>query len=213
VIARDLTVYLVFTTLLVVTPGAATAVVVRNALGGGPRRGVKAAAGAALGNTIYAAISALGLAAVFARSPNALLVLRIAGTCYLAYLGVGSLVAAWQGRAFIPDAPQPVQPRQDVDDVRIGFMQGAAVNLVNPAVVTFYLTVVPTFLGGADTVSGRYALLAAMHVTLAFAFHCAWALALHSMRELWSRPAARRTLEALTGVALLVLAVKVAGVL
>jgi hypothetical protein len=35
--------------------------------------------------------------------------------------------------------------------------------------------------------------------------------ALHALRTFWSKPAARRTLETLTGVALLALAAKVAG--
>ena len=72
-----------FTTLLVITPGSATAVVVRNVLDGGRRQGLAAAVGAAMGNCTYALLAALGLAGVFARSPRAFLLLRIAGASYL----------------------------------------------------------------------------------------------------------------------------------
>jgi threonine/homoserine/homoserine lactone efflux protein len=206
--------YLVFTTLLVVTPGSATAVVVRNVLDGGRRQGMAAAVGAAIGNTTYAVLSALGLAALFARSPLAFLVLRIVGTCYLAFLGVRSLWLAWRPRpAALPGALESAGAHGAGQAVRIGMTQGAANNLVSPAIATFYLAVVPSFLAGSTTGSRRYALFAAIHVTMAFAYHSTWVLALHAMRAFWSRPHARRALETLAGVALLLLAARVAGAL
>lgn len=206
--------YLVFTTLLVITPGSATAVVVRNVLDGGPRQGIAAACGAAAGNTSYALLSAFGLAAVFARVPAAFLVLRIAGTAYLAYLGVRSLWSAHRPRP--PVLPGALE-RQGAGNIRggarAGFAQGLANNLVSPAIATFYVAVVPSFLNGAPIASGRYALFATIHVTLAFAYHTTWVLALHAMRRFWSRPRARRALETLTGLALMLLAARVGWLL
>jgi threonine/homoserine/homoserine lactone efflux protein len=208
----QLAAYLVFTTLLVVTPGSATAVVVRNVLDGGRRQGLGAALGAAIGNSTYATLSALGLAAVFARSPRAFLVLRIVGTGYLAYLGLRSLVAAARARpSVLPGALERPGTQGAGHAVRTGVAQGLANNLVSPAIATFYLAVVPSFLNGAPMVSWRYAVFAIIHVTMAFAYHSTWVLALHEMRSFWSRPRARRALEILTGLALLALAAKVAG--
>lgn len=210
----ELTAYLVFTTLLVVTPGSATAVVVRNVLDGGRRQGMAAAIGAAAGNTTYALLSALGLAAVFARSPRAFLLLRIVGTGYLAFLGLRSLWVAWHGRpAVLPGALEGAGTHGAGRAVRTGVSQGLANNLVNPAIATFYLAVVPAFLNGAPRAGARYALFATIHVTMAFAYHSTWVVALHAMRMFWSRPMARRGLESLTGLALLALAGKVIGVL
>ena len=216
----QLAAYLVFTTILVFTPGSATAVVVRNVLDGGHRRGMAAAIGAAAGNTTYAVLAGVGLASLFARVPGAFVALRIVGTAYLAWLGVKSLVAAWRGEpASLPgglerSAPGPLaraESRQSGRDAREGFSQGLANNLVNPAVATFYLTVVPSFLDGASARTSRYVLFATIHVTMAFAYHSGWVWALHALREFWAKPAARRTLETLTGLALLVLAARVAG--
>ena len=209
----QLTAYLVFTTLLVVTPGSATAVVVRNVLDGGRRQGMAAAVGAAAGNTTYALLSALGLAAVFVRSPAAFLLLRIVGTTYLAFLGLRSLRVAWHGRpAVLPGALEGAGTHGAARAVRTGVSQGLANNLVNPAIATFYLAVVPSFMNGAPTASARYALFATIHVLMAFAYHSTWVLALHAMRTFWSKPRARRGLETLTGLALLALAGKVIGV-
>lgn len=206
--------YLVFTMLLVITPGSATAVVVRNVLDGGRRQGMAAAVGAAIGNSTYAVLAALGLAAVFVRSPLAFRLLQVGGASYLGFLGARSLWMAWRPRpAVLPGALEPPGKDGLAGDVRTGVAQGVANNLVNPSIATFYLVVVPSFFNGASLTTRRYALFATVHVTMAFAYHSAWACGLHAMRTVWSRPAARRALETLTGIALLALGAKVAGAL
>ena len=206
--------YLLFTTLLVITPGSATAVVVRNVLDGGRAQGLAAAVGAAIGNTTYAVLSALGLAAVFLRSPSAFLVLQFGGASYLGFLGLRSLWMAWRPRpAVLPGALEAPGDRGAAAGVRIGVSQGLANNLVNPSIATFYLVVVPSFFNGESPTTRRYALFATIHVTMAFAYHSTWVFALHAIRAFWSQPTAQRGLETLTGIALLLLAARVAGVM
>ena len=212
-IDQQLAAYVMFTTLLVLTPGSATAVVVRNVLDGGRRQGIAAAVGAAAGNTTYATLAALGLAAVFARAPAAYLALRIGGTVYLAWLGARSLWAAWRRNpARLPGALETAG-RRGAPQATTGFAQGLANNLINPAIATFYLAVVPSFLTDDVLLSPRYAVYAALHIAMAFTYHSCWVWALHAMRTFWSRPHARRALETLTGLALLALAAKVGGIL
>ena len=91
---------------------------------------------------------------------------------------------------------------------RGSFRQGLTVNILNPAIATFYLIVVPSFLpSGASR--WYFVMLAAMHVTLAFACHGLWAIGLDRIRRLFRRPGSRRLLEGATGVALIALAVRV----
>jgi threonine/homoserine/homoserine lactone efflux protein len=201
--------YLSFTFILVITPGSTTAVVVRNTLTGGRTAGLAAAAGAAVGNTSHATAAGLGLGLVFARWPLALVALRVAGAAYLAWLGVSSLyrVARFAdgGLPLVSNGPAPsLEPGQR----RASFRQGFTVNILNPAIATFYLVVVPSFLPHAAP-RWYFAFLAAMHVALALICHGFWAIALDQVRRLFSRPAARRLLEAATGVALIALAVRV----
>lgn len=201
--------YLTFTFILAVTPGSTTAVVVRNTLAGGRRAGLAAAAGAALGNTSQATAAGLGLAVVFARWPGAMVVLRLAGAAYLAWLGASSL---WRG-ARHADGGFSVVASDDghgatATEHRASFRQGLTVNLLNPAISTFYLVVVPSFLPlGAPR--WYYAVLASMHITIAFACHGVWILAFDRLRQFFRKPAARRVLEGATGVALLGLAARV----
>ena len=200
--------YLTFTVMLVVTPGSTTAVVVRNTLRGGRTAGLAAAVGAAVGNTSHATAAGLGLAVVFARWPAALMLLRVSGAIYLAWLGLNSIYrVATQADGGLEmlgsDADRGASSLSGGS-----FRQGLAVNLLNPAIATFYLIVVPSFLP-AGAPQWYFALLAAMHIALAFTCHGVWAVALESLRRLFRPPLARRVLEGATGIALLALAARV----
>jgi threonine/homoserine/homoserine lactone efflux protein len=200
--------YLTFTFLLAVTPGSTTAVVVRNTLIGGRAAGLAAAAGAALGNTSHATAAGLGLAVIFARWPLALAGLRIAGAVFLAWLGARSVyrvVKHPDGGMRILAANEPPSSGKPTDG---SFRQGLAINLLNPSIATFYLVVVPSFLPAAAP-RWYFAVLAAMHVAIAFACHGMWAVALDKLRQLFRAPLARRVLEGVTGLALLWLATRI----
>ena len=200
--------YLMFTAVLVLTPGSTTAVVVRNALSGGRAGGIAAAAGAAVANTSHATAAALGLAVVFARWPLAFPALRIGGAAYLAWLGARSVYRAARyadGGLVLPcDLVAP--PSRSA--ARGGFRQGLAVNLLNPAIAMFYLVVVPSFVP-AQSPRWYFALLALVHVAMAFAIHLAWTLSLDHARHLVARFGLRRGLEAATGIALIGLGLRV----
>jgi threonine/homoserine/homoserine lactone efflux protein len=201
--------YLSFTALLVLTPGATTAVVVRNALMGGRHAGLAAATGAALGNTSHALLAGLGLAVIFARWPAAMTTLRVAGGAYLGWLGGRSLYRGLRhhdgGLRLLPSSPPATDARQGHAG---SLRQGLTANLLNPAIATFYLVVVPTFIPhGASR--GYFVLLAAVHVGFAFVCHGVWALALDRIRAIFNAPLARRTLETATGLALIALAIRV----
>lgn len=192
--------YVSVTTILALTPGATTTVVVRNALAGGRRAGFAAAIGAAAGNACQAAASGLGLALLLNRTPTALLVLRVAGALYLAWLGMASLARIFGERR---------QRRGEGNRQRTGssFRQGLITNLLNPSIITFYLVIVPGFLP-AGAGPRQFATLAAIHIVIAFACHAGWATAFDRLKTLFDRPAVGRALEAGTGVALLVLAAR-----
>ena len=198
--------YLTITFILAVTPGSTTAVVVRNTLAAGRAAGFAAAAGAALGNTSQATAAVLGLAVLLARWPAAMAIVRLVGAGYLTWLGA---VSIWRARthtgglAVLREGVE--QPR---DEHGASFRQGLTVNLLNPAVSTFYLVVVPSFVPpGAPR--WHYAALASMHVAIAFCCHGFWAMAFDSLRHLLRTPTRRMLLEGATGVAMIWLAIRV----
>lgn len=195
--------YLLLTFVLVVTPGATTAVVLRNTVEGGWRFGVATAAGAAVANSTHAVAAGLGLALLFQRWPTALAMLRWSGAGYLAWLGASSLQRSLGVRPWV----EPRAPDAGGRGRHTPLGQGLAVNLLNPAIVVFYLVVVPTFVPpGAGPLA--FAALASIHVTMAFACHVSWAFVFSRLRGLVRHPGQLRVLDASAAAALLYLAVR-----
>lgn len=198
--------YLSLTFALVITPGATTAVVVRNSLDSGWRGGLWAAGGAAVGNSAHAAAAGLGLAVVLSRSPRAFTALQVAGGCYLLWLALKSARRLFRHEAL--PASQTILTATRTTRPHHAWREGLSVNLLNPAIATFYLAVVPAFIP-VDAPRAHYVWLAATHVGMAFIVHTLWAVGLDRLRHVLTRPAARLTLEAITAVALGVLAARV----
>jgi threonine/homoserine/homoserine lactone efflux protein len=199
--------YLSFALLFAITPGATTALVMRNTLAGGRAAGFGTAAGAALANATYAAATGLGLATVLSRWPGAFSGLRIAGACYLGGLGA---VGLW--RAARSDAREWRTPAERADETgllrRSSFRQGLTLNLLNPSIAAFYLSAVPSFLPARPSAS-RLAAMAAAHVIIAFGCHSTWAMVLHGARRVFHVPGRQRWLEIGTGLALIGLAARI----
>jgi RhtB (resistance to homoserine/threonine) family protein len=187
--------------LLVLAPGPDFAVVLENSLTGGRRRGLAASLGVASSNVVQGTAAAFGLGAVIARSQALFEVIRWAGVVYLAWLGIQALRSAWLARdepaADGPSTPAPRTP------VLTGWRQGFLSNITNPKVLVFYLSVLPQFLhpGEASVASG--VALAYTHATLSLLWLAVLVTVLHGAREWVRRRRVRRSLEGVTGVALL----------
>jgi len=198
-----------FTFILAVTPGSTTAVVVRNTLEGARRAGYVTALGAAAANSIIAIACGIGLSAM---SPRLLDAVRIGGALFLAWLGATSLWRAWSkpdGGIRLALDPAAAPPR-DRGGSRAAayFGDGLAINLLSPVIISYYLSVVPSFIP-ANAPRFYYSGLAATHVGLAMLCHAMWATALDAMRQWFVQPGRRRLLQAATGLALIALAARI----
>jgi threonine/homoserine/homoserine lactone efflux protein len=197
-----------FTFVLVVTPGSTTAVVVRNTLEGGRRAGYLTAAGAALANCTIAIACGLGLSVLVSVWPGSLDAIKIGGALFLAWLGVSSLYRAFRhadGGIRLTLDPTDTPPRSHSSAY---FGDGLAINLLSPVIISFYLSVVPSFIPpGASRL--YFSGLAATHIGLALVCHAMWATALDLMRRWFVAPWTRRVLQTATGLALIALALRV----
>lgn len=191
---------------LVATPGASTAVVLRNAVAGGTRAGVATAVGANLASLGYGVLTAAGVSVALRQWPLVWLALRVGGALYLAWLGLRSLLRArGDGQ---PDrmtdsvaAPPPL-----ARSVREGFVT----NVLNPSLATFYLLVLPEFIPSGAPFAASAMTLTTIHVALAAAWHVTWAAAGGTLAGTLSRTGPRRALEAISGIALVALALTLA---
>ena len=73
------------------SPGPDFIFVSQQTLRHGRKGGLLSSLGISLGLSVHIAYSAVGLAALIANSAFALLILKIAGGCYLVYLGIQGL--------------------------------------------------------------------------------------------------------------------------
>jgi threonine/homoserine/homoserine lactone efflux protein len=191
---------------LVATPGASTAVVLRNSLAGGIRSGIATAIGTNSGSLCYGALTAFGLSAALERWPTVWLALRIGGAVYLAWLGIRSLQRALTYTQPDPSMDGKLTPPPLARSVREGFLA----NALNPSLATFYLVIVPQFIPRGAPFARSALILMAIHVSLAATWHVTWAVAGGTLAATLSRTGPRRALEAISGTALLALALKVA---
>ena len=119
-----------------VVPGPDLAVILRSATRGA-RAGVAAALGAQLGLCVHMLLAVVGLSAVLAAHPGALVVVRVLGGLYLLYLGGRLVLGSFR------EAP----PQATGDEGRAAFAQGLLTNLTNPKAVLFFASVLPQFVG------------------------------------------------------------------
>ena len=127
---------------LAVTPGPGVIYIVTRTLAQGRAAGVASIAGVACGNLANSLGAALGLAALFAVSSLAFMVVKYAGAAYLLYVGLAML----RGRGPREAEGEPARPAPPVLSYRKIFLQGFLTNALNPKVAVFFLAFVPQFI-------------------------------------------------------------------
>jgi threonine/homoserine/homoserine lactone efflux protein len=194
---------------LVLIPGASTAIVLRNSLAGGTRAGIETAAGVNGGSVAYGTVSAFGLAVAMHRWPSWWEVLRWAGTIYLGWLGLRALLSAARPRRLEAVKVDEATPRAAQPSLR-NVYEGFLTNTFNPAIATFYLVIVPSFVPRDAPFARSVLLLTVTHVTIAFAWHVVWAIAGGTLARVLRGGRGRQLLELCTGTALIALALRLA---
>lgn len=200
--------YVGLTALLVVSPGMSTALVLRNTAEGGRRAGVVTAIGIAGGNASWALAAGAGVAAVLSQAPGALTAVRLAGALCLVWLGARSLAKAWAlARAGVGNgAAAALTPHARKPRAFVMLGEGLVTNLLNPAIPVFYVGSVPQFIAPGPGYGMRFVMLGAIHVTMAFVCHCAYAVAGGKAADALAARGRGWTMHGVTGTALVALA-------
>lgn len=121
---------------VVLLPGLDMTYVLASSLGGGRSAGLAAVGGITAGGAAHVAIGGAGIAAVLAVAPALFNILLLAGTLYVAWIGI-SLVRS--GIAFeTGDLPRSAS-------IRTAFRRGMLTNLLNPKAYLFMLAIFPQF--------------------------------------------------------------------
>jgi threonine/homoserine/homoserine lactone efflux protein len=144
--------------LLTVTPGAATALVVRSAAVGGRREALATTVGNSIGVLAWGCFAAMGVAAVVATSAEAFTAVKLVGAVVLVVLGLQSL----RGHCG-DDGRGPGRPRREHAGAPL--RDGLITSLANPKLAVFFVALFPQFVPAGAPVLPCALLMAAMIVT------------------------------------------------
>jgi threonine/homoserine/homoserine lactone efflux protein len=188
--------FVLLAAVVICTPGPDTALTIRNTLLGGRANGLRTAQGVAAGQALWTLAASAGIAALVAASQPVFAGVRIAGAAYLVWLGLEALAAAWRGRG------HEERPRGSA----AGFRQGLLSNLANPKMAVFFTSLLPQF----GTGFGELLALGLVFSTMTLTWLSAYALAVARTKRLLVRGRVRRTLDAVTGLALVAFGARLA---
>ena len=194
--------------LAAMVPGVDTALVTKNALGRGAASALLTAAGCSTGQLFWGVASAFGVAAVLAASATAYSFVKLAGACYLVYLGVRSLLAALY-RERPADGPDGGDRIAGEVPLRASYAEGLVTNLLNPKTALFFSSLVPQFVSPGDP-NWLFAVLTALTATTSLLWLCVLTVLLRSAGAFLSRSGPRRVLDGVMGTVLVALGVRVA---
>jgi threonine/homoserine/homoserine lactone efflux protein len=152
---QNLWLFIVSGLLLNIAPGPDSLLIMSRSATLGWRAGFVATWGIGAGTCVHVLAAALGLSALLATSATAFTVVKIAGACYLVWMGLGMLRQRASSRAEAvaaashddgtvePPTGATAPPPTRYLDI---FLQGFLTNVLNPKVALFFLAFVPQFI-------------------------------------------------------------------
>lgn len=191
---------------VIVTPGQDTALIIRNTLAGGRFAGFAAAAGITTGQQAWTFVAAVGLTALLVASEPVFIAIRVAGGCYLIWLGAGSL---WNAIRGVGNGHLAVREAAD-PSFRRSFRQGAISNLSNPKMAILFTSLMPPFRPSGLPPFVGFLVLGAIFSTMGMLWLSGYTLVVERAGDRLRRGRVRRLLDAITGAVLVALGLRVA---
>ncbi|SHN17061.1 Threonine/homoserine/homoserine lactone efflux protein [Pseudomonas asturiensis] len=188
-------------TLLTLTPGLDTALILRTATVEGKQQAFRAVLGINAGCLLWGAVVAFGLGALIAVSELAYNVLKYCGAAYLAWLGLGMLL----------------RPRTSLSSVQVNgrpganwFFKGMMGNVLNPKMGVFYVSFLPQFIPqGQPLVAWTFGLVS-IHIVIGLLWSMILIAATHPLAAVLRREKVIAWMDRATGVIFVLFAARLA---
>ena len=190
--------FLAAITLLTMSPGVDTIIVMRNSAVAGYKKGLLTSLGICLGLFGHAAVSALGLSVILLGSASMFTALKLAGAAYLIYLGYQSLRSATRPTGLIVS-----QDGMSSLSHLAAFRQGLLSNVLNPKPIIFYMAFLPQFINPEYSALQQSLFMAFMHFSIAMIWQGVLALLVHRAKTWLAKPQVSRVIDGLSGTLLL----------
>ena len=196
--------FLLAITLLTITPGIDTVLVIKNTSRSGGKDGIVTSLGICLGLFVHATFSAVGISAILLQSAELFAIMKWIGAGYLIWLGIGALKAAFHGHAGLTVNDSTVRALS----VRRSLKEGFLSNVLNPKTAVFYLAFLPQFIDPQHSPFMQAMTMAGIHFVIAMIWQCGLAGAVSSAKRFFASPKALKWMEGITGSVLVSLGAK-----
>lgn len=199
---------LIAVTLLTLTPGLDTMLIIRNSARGGWWDGAVSSLGICSGLFVHATISALGISLLLLQTAWAFTALKTVGACYLIWLGISSwrkVIGNSGGFRFA----SPEIAQTSFSSWR-SFREGFLSNVLNPKTIIFYMAFLPQFIDPVQKPLGQALMVAAIHFTVAMVYQCLLASMIDKARNWLEKPKIGRIFDSLTGSVMIYIGARLA---
>ncbi|EGR1892786.1 LysE family translocator [Vibrio vulnificus] len=196
--------FLIAITILTLTPGLDTALVIRNTTRAGLQDGCMTSLGICCGLFVHALFSAIGISAILAQSAELFQLVKMVGAAYLIWLGFSSLKSLMTSGAGLSVAQMAQQSYDAKRSMREGFLS----NVLNPKTAVFYLAFLPQFVNPEGSPLLQSMTMAGIHFVIAMVWQCGLAGALNSAKNLLKNAQFMKWMEGATGAVLVALGIK-----
>lgn len=199
---------LIAVTVLTLTPGLDTMLVIRNSARGGWVDGAVSSLGICSGLFVHATVSALGISIILLQTAWAFSTLKVAGAAYLVWLGLCS----WKRVATRSTNLPAVNTGTGQDgflftrSLREGFLS----NVLNPKTVVFYMAFLPQFIDPAASPLTQSLIVAGIHFFVSMIYQCLLAAMVDQAKNWLHSPKVSRVFDSLTGSIFLLLGIRLA---
>jgi RhtB (resistance to homoserine/threonine) family protein len=196
--------FLIAITILTLTPGLDTALVIRNTTRGGEKDGFITNLGICFGLFFHATLSAVGISLLLSQSPQLFHTVKIIGALYILYLGVQGLRQSFSATT---DSPEKLATHGKFNAIR-SFREGLLSNALNPKTAIFYLAFLPQFINPEYSAFMQSLLMASIHFVIALCWQAFISRMIVTAKKRFNSGKTQLFMERLTGVVLIGLAVK-----
>ncbi|MBC9227878.1 LysE family translocator [bacterium SPL81] len=192
--------YLFAITILTITPGLDTTLIIRTATIEGKTKAFQAALGINLGCIAWGGIVACGLGALLMASDFVFNALKWMGAIYLTWLGLNLILKPRSQLAGLNDSTT----------TQNWFIKGFWGNLLNPKVGIFYISFLPQFIPQSSSPVIWTMGLVMIHVVIGFIWSIFLITAMQSISKFLKQPKFIQYMDRITGSIFILFALKLA---
>jgi len=199
---------LIAVTVLTLTPGVDTMLVIRNSGRGGWSDGATTSLGICCGLFVHATLSALGISIILLKTAWAFSLLKYAGAAYLIWLGINS----WRQAASKTQAPSTTSLDVIADQFQVArsLREGFLSNVLNPKTILFYMAFLPQFIDPAGAPLQQSLFIAFIHFCIGMIYQCGLAAMVTKAKRLIKGGTSARVLNSFCGTILVYIGLRLA---